>query len=181
MVPTVLSTCLIIYWNVNVLWILGQCRIRSTFLYLFKEYYGFFSHYHNGIFYCKHSLESCFNFKTAWCMNPKDHVIERSFYIDAFPWVHLIFSLKKYLDPHLVSSLAKYCGFYFCFRFFKKCFSGFSFALDILYPVCQKGKEKLPIELELGTHSRHWSSVVGIEYVSISFIQQPFRVFCSVP
>lgn len=141
MVPTVLSTCLIIYWNVNVLWILGQCRIRSTFLYLFKEYYGFFSHYHNGIFYCKHSLESCFNFKTAWCMNPKDHVIERSFYIDAFPWVHLIFSLNKYLDPHLVSLLAKYCGFYSVLDFLKNVFQDSLLPLISFTLFVKKGKK----------------------------------------
>lgn len=35
-IPTVFSIWQIIYWNANILWILEQCSVRSTFLYLFK-------------------------------------------------------------------------------------------------------------------------------------------------
>lgn len=72
-------------------------------------------------------------------MNPKDHDVARPFCVDACPSVHLTSSLKKYLDPSLASLFAKCCNFYCVSDFF---FSGFSFSLDILYSVCQGGKER---------------------------------------
>lgn len=98
---------------------------------------------------------------------PKGQVLERPFYINAFPWVPVTFSLTKYLDPRLV-----YYGFYWCLRFFLIFFPPeFSFSVDILDPVCERGNKELSIEPELETQrgigALLWSMSASLSYSSL--------------
>lgn len=88
---------------------------------------------------------------------------------------HDLFFKKKTLTLALLFILKMLC--LFMFWILKNIFSGFSFSLDVLYPVYQRGKEsyqqnrsqKLKVALKL--------HCITCRACSISCIQQPFGVF----